>query len=303
MPHIPVMVAEVISYLIWDCSGKYVDCTVGDGMHGHTILDKIASRGGSLVGLDRDDRALMAAEKNLSHFGDRVVLKKMRFSEIFDKLVVDRRGSYSGFLFDLGLNYSRLEEPAAGFSYLIDGPLDMRMSREDGLTAAEIVNSWSEKELADLFYYSSDERHSRRIARAIVKSRAKGEIKTTFRLKEIIFGLVRGPHRLKSAARCFQSLRMAVNNEIEELEQGLSAVLEGLIPGGRLVVISYHSIEDRVVKTFLREHNPRRGYRGERGLNVLTGKPLKPTLEEQKANPAARSAKLRAAELIETADG
>ena len=254
MPHIPVMVSEVISYLVWDYGGAYVDCTVGDGMHSRAILEKIYSSEGSVIALDRDDRALATARVNLEAFGDKVVIAKMRFSEIGSQLRMATSRLYSGFLFDLGLNSSRLLEPESGFSYLVDGCLDMRMSGEDKLTAADIINKWPEKDLADLFYQKSDEKYSRRIARALANSRKKTPISSTLQLKDIIMRAIPAPYRLKSVARCFQALRMTVNDEIDELMSGLMAAFELLVPHGRILVISYHSIEDRIVKHFFRQH-------------------------------------------------
>ncbi|MCP4632343.1 MAG: 16S rRNA (cytosine(1402)-N(4))-methyltransferase RsmH [candidate division Zixibacteria bacterium] len=297
MPHIPVMVSEVISYLIWDYSGKYLDCTVGDGMHSHAIMKLISSKCGSVLALDRDKRALKTAEMNLKEFGDNVVLKQSRFSEIETRISKNNNELYSGFLFDLGLNNSRLEESDAGFSYLKNGSLDMRMSQEDMITAGEIINNWPEKKLADLIYFNSDERLSRRIAKAIVIERSKSRIETTTQLKDIIFNVVKGPYRLKSVARCFQALRMTVNDEIEEIKKGLTTAFDYLLPGGRIVVLSYHSIEDRIVKNFFRDHRLTRKSGPGRFLQILTAKPVGPSREETKTNPAARSAKLRAAEL------
>ena len=303
MPHIPVMVSEVTSYLLWDYSGIYVDCTVGDGMHSRAILGIISSRGGSIVALDRDKRALSTAKMNLKDFGSGAVIKRSRFSEISDNISHDDGQLYSGFLFDLGLNNSRLEEFSSGFSYLVDVPLDMRMTENDDLTAKQIVNNWPERALADLIFHNSDERHSRKIARAIVKYRAKCPIETTFQLKDIIFSVVRGHYRLKSVARCFQALRIAVNDEIEELKKGLASAFELLLDHGRMVVISYHSIEDRIVKQFFRECRLRKKAGCDRYINVLTAKPLRPSQEECQANRAARSAKLRAAEVVVVSNG
>jgi 16S rRNA (cytosine1402-N4)-methyltransferase len=250
-----------------------------------------------VLALDRDKRALKTAKMNLSEFGDNVILKQSRFSEIETLISKDNDKLFSGFLFDLGLNSSRLEESDSGFSYLHDGELDMRMSQEDEITACDIVNSWPEKKIADLIYNYSDERFSRKIARAIVNERDKNKIETTTQLKEIIFNVVRGPYRLKSVARCFQALRIVVNDEINELNQGLSSAYRHLHPGGRVVVISYHSIEDRITKNFFRDYRLTKKSGTGRYFNILTRKPVIPSREEIKKNPAARSAKLRAAEL------
>lgn len=297
MGHIPVMKNEVIQYLLWDYSGTYVDCTLGDGMHSKAILKGITPQGGTVIGIDRDSRAISTAKSNLKEYKDRITIRKRRFSDLNSELSCGEKGTYHGFLFDLGLNSSRLCEPSSGFSYLEDGPLDMRMSPEEQLTASKLVNGLPEKELADLIYKYSDERHSRRIARAIVQVRQSKPIETTFQLRDIIFKVIKGPYRLKSVSRCFQALRISVNNEIEELLDGLSTSFRCLVNGGRLVVISYHSIEDRAVKNFIRERRLTKNPETGRFFKILTRKPVEPSLEEVDINPAARSAKLRAAEL------
>ncbi len=303
MAHNPVMVSEVIEYLLWDYSGVYVDCTVGDGMHTKAILEKIAPYGGKVIGMDRDPRAINIAKSILENYGDNLELKLSRFSDLELRLLEYKWARFSGFFFDLGLNTSRLEEAESGFSYKVDGPLDMRMSPKDTLTAAEIVNRWDEKRLADMFYFNSDEHYSRRIARAIVRYRNKSEIKTTFQLKEIIYKVVKPPYQLKSVARCFQALRIVVNGEMEELKAGLSAAHKYMIDNSRLVVIAYNSSEDRIVKNFIRQYkyNTNKSKFG-RYFRVLTPKPIIPSKEEKYRNRASRSAKLRAAELVEVAD-
>jgi len=303
MPHIPVMTTEVLEYLLWDYAGKYVDCTLGDGMHSKAILRIIGPHGGSILGLDRDPRALDSARSNLSNHINQVELALSTFGEMESKILDKKEKPYSGFLFDLGLNSSRLKNADDGFSYMIDGPLDMRMSPHDRLTAARIVNDFPEKQLADLLFRNSDERFSRKIAKAIAGYRQKNSIQTTYQLRDIIYGVVKGYQRLKSVARCFQALRIAVNNELEELKNGLPAAFMHLQSGGRLVVISYHSIEDRIVKGFLRDNRlPRRAAEG-KYLKILTPKPVRPTADEQSVNPAARSARLRDAEMVIVSNG
>ncbi|MBD3232090.1 MAG: 16S rRNA (cytosine(1402)-N(4))-methyltransferase RsmH [candidate division Zixibacteria bacterium] len=298
MGHVPVMKKEVIHYLIWDYSGTYVDCTLGDGMHSKAILKEITPQGGTVIGIDRDSRAISTAKSNLKDYMESIKICKRRFSDLSSELPCGDKGTYHGFLFDLGLNSSRLREPSSGFSYLEDGPLDMRMSPEERITASQLVNSLPEKELADLLYKYSDERHSRKIARAIVRARQSEPIETTFRLRDIIFKVIKGPYRLKSVSRCFQALRISVNNEIEELVDGLSTAFRCMLNGGRLVVISYHSIEDRIVKNFIRDRRLTKNSEAGRFFKILTPKPVQPLSDEVDINPAARSAKLRAAELV-----
>jgi 16S rRNA (cytosine1402-N4)-methyltransferase len=274
------MTAEVVELL----AGRrtVVDMTVGSGGHAAALLDAGVSR---LVGVDRDPEALTLARARLSGFGDRVRLVAARFSEVGEDIV----GSQAdGVLFDLGVSSMQLDRPERGFGYRVDGPLDMRMgegSEEAGPSAADLVNGLPEKDLADLIYRLGDERRSRQIAAAIVRRRP---IRTTDQLTGIIVSAVGkrpgGPH---PARRTFQALRIAVNRELEELTAALPPAAGLLGPGGRVVVISYHSLEDRIVK---------RAFREDDRLDVLTKKPLVASAAERAGNPRARSAKLRAAE-------
>jgi 16S rRNA (cytosine1402-N4)-methyltransferase len=274
------MTAEVIELLAG--RGTVVDMTVGSGGHAAALLEAGVSR---LVGVDRDPEALVLARERLSAFGDRVRLVGARFSEV-DEDVVGTPAD--GVLFDLGVSSMQLDRPERGFGYRVDGPLDMRMGEGSGAaapSAADLVNGLPERDLADLIYRFGEEPRSRRIAAAIVRRRP---IRTTDQLTGIIVSAVGkrpgGPH---PARRTFQALRIAVNRELEELTAALPPAAGLLGPGGRVVVISYHSLEDRIVK---------RAFRDDDRLDVLTKKPLVASAAERARNPRARSAKLRAAE-------
>ena len=274
------MTAEVIELLAG--RGTVVDMTVGSGGHAAALLEAGVSR---LVGVDRDPEALAVARERLSAFGDRVRLVGARFSEV-DEGVVGTRAD--GVLFDLGVSSMQLDRPERGFGYRVDGPLDMRMGEGSGAaapSAADLVNGLPERDLADLIYRLGEEPRSRRIAAAIVRRRP---IRTTDQLTGIIVSAVGkrpgGPH---PARRTFQALRIAVNRELEELTAVLPPAAGLLGPGGRVVVISYHSLEDRIVK---------RAFRDDDRLDILTKKPLVASAAERARNPRARSAKLRAAE-------
>ena len=278
--HEPVMTAEVVEFL----GGRrtVVDMTVGSGGHAAALLEAGVSR---LVGVDRDSEALALAGGRLSAFGERVRLVAARFSEVDEDVV---GGPADGVLFDLGVSSMQLDRPDRGFGYRVDGPLDMRMgegSGEAGPSAADLVNGLPERDLADLIYRLGEEPRSRRIAAAIVRHRP---VRTTDQLTGIVVSAVGkrpgGPH---PARRTFQALRIAVNRELEELTAALPPAAGLLGPGGRVVVISYHSLEDRIVK---------RAFRDDDRLDVLTKKPLVASAAERAGNPRSRSAKLRAAE-------
>ena len=278
--HEPVMTAEVVEFL----GGRrtVVDMTLGSGGHAAALLEAGVSR---LVGVDRDPEALALAGGRLSAFGERVRLVAARFSEVDEDVV---GGPADGVLFDLGVSSMQLDRPERGFGYRVDGPLDMRMgegSGEAGPSAADLVNGLPERDLADLIYRLGEEPRSRRIAAAIVRHRP---VRTTDQLTGIVVSAVGkrpgGPH---PARRTFQALRIAVNRELEELTAALPPAAGLLGPGGRVVVISYHSLEDRIVK---------RAFRDDDRLDVLTKKPLVASAAERAGNPRSRSAKLRAAE-------
>jgi 16S rRNA (cytosine1402-N4)-methyltransferase len=282
--HDPVMVREVIGFL--GGRGTVVDMTLGAGGHAEALL---SAGVGTLVGIDRDPRALALAGDRLAAFGGRFHPVRARFSEVDEDIV---EGPVDGVLFDLGVSSMQLDQPERGFSFREAGPLDMRMG-DDGPTAADLVNELPEAELADLIFEYGQETKSRRIAAAIVRARSRAPVEGTDELAGIIVSAVGrrpgGPH---PARRTFQALRIAVNREIEELAASLPQAVDLLAPGGRVVVLAYHSLEDRVVK---------RTFRDDGRLAVLTKKPLRPSQAEVEANPRSRSAKLRAAELVEAA--
>jgi len=261
-----------------------VDATVGAGGHAEALLEAGA---GSVLGLDRDPSALAEAAARLARFGARFRAVQASFSRLAEVMAELRLGAASGFLFDLGVSSMQLDRPERGFSYRSPGPLDMRMGT-DGPTAADVVNGYPEPELARVIFEYGQERLSRRIARAIVRARERRPITTTEELAAIVAGAVPrrrgGPH---PARRTFQAIRIEVNQELEELAASLPQAAGLLELHGRLVVISYHSLEDRLVKRFVL---------GEAGLRPVTKKPLRPSAAEVAANPRARSAVLRAAE-------
>jgi 16S rRNA (cytosine1402-N4)-methyltransferase len=280
------MVAQVIELLGRpEADGETVvaDMTVGAGGHAGALLQAGVDR---VVGFDRDERALRLARQRLTGYGDRFRAMHRRFSQVGE---ADATGPLHGVLLDLGVSSMQLDDPGRGFGYRQDGPLDMRMGEGD-VTAADLVNGLAENDLANLLYELGQERRSRRIARAIVRSRERARIETTDQLVGVVVSAVGrqpgGPH---PARRTFQALRIAVNRELEELTAFLPRAVGLLGPGGRVVVISYHSLEDGIVK---------RAFRGDPRLRVLTKKPLRPTADETSRNPRARSARLRAAERV-----
>ncbi len=288
--HLPVMLREVVELLGLRTGGTYMDATVGGGGHSEEILKHIGPKG-LLIGMDRDAEALKAVKKRIED--KRLVLVKAKFSEIEEVAKGAGIEQAHGVLFDYGVSMPQLTGPERGFSFLSEGPLDMRMDRDEPLTAEEIVNEYPEKELARIIYEYGEEGRSRKIARFIVAKRRGHRISTCRELADLVASAMGGRRgRLHPATRTFQALRIAVNDELGEIKRGLEGVLKVLAPGGRLVAIAYHSLEDRVVKTFMKES--RQGGL----LKVLTKKPLRPSREETIRNPSARSARLRAGEAI-----
>ncbi|MDO8683893.1 MAG: 16S rRNA (cytosine(1402)-N(4))-methyltransferase RsmH [Armatimonadota bacterium] len=304
--HKPVLLSEAVSYLSPKPGGIYADCTLGGGGHAEEILRR-SSPDGVLVGIDRDEAAIQESSKRLSEFGERVRLVHGDFRNLAEILENLRIAKLDGVLYDLGVSSFQLETAERGFSLMKDAPLDMRMDRTNPVTAADLLNRLSEKELADLIFTNSDERWSRRIAKRIIEERKKNPILTTKRLVDLIAGAIprkAWPPGIHPATRTFQALRIAVNSEMEALEEGLVAGVEALAVGGRAVVISYHSGEDRIVKRIFRLMSghcecpsdlPVCACEAKKTIEVLTKKPVVPTPEEIVGNPRARSAKLRAA--------
>jgi len=287
--HLPVMVKEVIKVLNPIPGGTYVDATIGPGGHSEVILELIGTRG-KLIGIDRDNEALRAAQKRLSD--KRVILKKGNFSDMEKLLGEDGITEVDGILFDLGLSMIQLKDPDRGLSFTSDKRLDMRMDKDQDLSAWDVVNRYSEKELGKILREFGEERLSRKISGAIVRERRRGPIETCSELSEIVERVYGRRGRFHPATKTFQALRIWVNKELDELQKGLVCSVKILKRGGRLCVISYHSLEDRIVKHFIV-----RGSK-EGSLKVLTRKPMTPGSEEIRSNPSSRSAKLRAAEKI-----
>ena len=292
-PHRPVMPSEVIALLEPHRGGRFLDCTVGTGGHSRLLLEAGA---GGLLGCDRDGEVLPLAAAALAPWAERVELVHADYRQI-DSLL-DRRGLVfvDGALADLGVSSVQLEAEGRGFSFRRDEPLDMRMDRSTGLTAADVLRDASEQALADGIFEYGEERHARRIARAIVAARRQRPLTSTGELAALVRRAAprRRGQRIDPATRTFQALRIWVNRELEGLGEFLRAVCRRLRAGARLAVISFHSLEDRIVKHVLRElaHGP------DGAVRVLTKRPLRPGREEVTLNPRARSAKLRAAERL-----
>jgi 16S rRNA (cytosine1402-N4)-methyltransferase len=294
--HVPVMLKEAVEFLAPREGGTYVDCTLGGGGHAKEILNLIGPTG-RLIGLDKDEIAIRRAKEVLAPYLEQVVFIHSDFRRIADLLKELQISEVDGILFDLGVSSYQVLEPERGFSYHADAALDMRMNREAKTTAADLVNNLSEKELSEIIYRYGEERWARRIASFIVTKRKKAPVTTTAQLVEIVKAAIpararrTGPH---PARRTFMALRMAVNDELAAVEEGLRAGIPLLKPGGRVVAISFHSLEDRIVKGVFREH----AAPSQNVLRILTKKPLVPNNEEINVNPRSRSAKLRAAEKL-----
>lgn len=308
MQHVPVLLREAIEFLAPERGGLYVDCTLGLGGHAQAVLRKGSDA--RLVGIDRDPDAIELAAERLAPFGDRVRLVEGEFWNVRRQLAdLGIESVDGGILADLGVSSMQLDTASRGFSFQRDGPLDMRMGAGEW-TAADVVNEFQEGELVRIFREYGEERRARRIAKAIVERRHEKPIETTGELRELV-GRVsrpkRGGHgrRIDPATRVFQALRIAVNRELSGLEDLLDQAIDLLDQDGRLVVISYHSLEDRIVKHTLRDlargevdQTTGRTRSETRVIELLTGKPVRPRSEEVAANPRSRSARLRAARRI-----
>jgi 16S rRNA (cytosine1402-N4)-methyltransferase len=304
--HAAVLLPQVLAALNIRASGTYLDATFGRGGHAGAILEKLIADG-RLLCLDRDTAAV--AEARARWGGDpRVAIFLAPFSELGACADAVEPGlKFDGILFDLGVSSPQLDDPARGFSFMRDGPLDMRMTQGEGMSAADVVNGASEAELIRIFREFGEERDARRIARAIVADRKSRPFERTGELAQMITRVARSRERHKHpATRVFQALRIHVNGELDQLAAALHAALDRLAPGGRLAVISFHSLEDRMVKQFMRRHaNPDPVYAGlpdmpahARAKLKLVGKSVEPAVEETERNPRARSARLRVAERL-----
>jgi 16S rRNA (cytosine1402-N4)-methyltransferase len=291
--HEPVLVGESVAFLAPARGGTFLDCTVGLGGHARALLEAGADR---VIGLDRDAEALERARALLAPWASRLDLVHADYRAAAEVLAARHVPAVDGALADLGVSSLQLDDQSRGFSFRLDGPLDMRMDRSRGETAATLLAGASERELADVIFQFGEERYARRIARAIVASRRQAAISTTGQLAALVRRAVphRGWQRIDPATRTFQALRLWVNRELDGLDRALGALVRLLRAGARLVVIAFHSLEDRIVKQTFRtlERN------GEVGLRVLTKHPVVPGDAELARNPRARSAKLRAAERL-----
>ena len=304
--HIPVLKDEVLEYLVTTPQGVYVDGTLGGGGHAECVIQKIFPTG-TLIGIDADTDALKAAGERLKRFEPNLVLVHDNNSNIQAILRSRNIPAIHGLLLDLGVSSFQLDEPGKGFSFRGNDALDMRMDRRQALDAKTIVNSYAEEELAEIFWKFGEERNARRIARDIVESRRKWPIGTTVQLADIVGKRIHEPFLTKSLARVFQALRIEVNNELTQLVRVLESAATVLIGGGRIVVISYHSLEDRIVKNFFQKNSATIIPSGHKlvpdtpivpTFAVLTKKPIVASPEERALNPRARSAKMRVAQKI-----
>ena len=322
--HVPVMLQEVLKFLRPGAGGYYIDGTLGGGGHTQAILERSAPDG-KVLGIDTDAQAITRIKERLSDFvnNGRLVLVHGNFAEL--ARIVHEAGfvSVEGVLLDLGFSSYQVDDPERGFSFSADGPLDMRLDQTQAESAADIVNSASEQELADIFWRYGEEKRSRQVARRIVRQRERGAITRTAQLARLAAaGVPYKSGRIHPATRVFQALRIAVNHELERLEKALPQILDVLsmnkaLPaggqdepgrsGGRMVTIAFHSLEDRLIKEFMRReakdclcppHVPVCVCGHKARLRLLTPKPVTPAVEEVTANPRARSAKLRAAEIV-----
>jgi 16S rRNA (cytosine1402-N4)-methyltransferase len=290
--HEPVMVAETVDLLAPSRGGLFVDCTVGLGGHARALLEAGASR---VLGLDRDPDALRVARGRLAEFGDRAELVHSDYRDLGRVLDERQIAGMDGALADLGVSSMQLDAEGRGFSFRRDEPLDMRMDRSQGPTAADLLQNVGEEELANIIFQHGEERFSRRIARVIVEARRTAPILTTGHLAQLVRRAVptRGYQRIDPATRTFQALRIWVNRELDQLDAFLAEACARLLVGARLAVITFHSLEDRIVK-----HAFRALAQGRAALRILTKRPLVPGEAERDRNPRARSAKLRAIERL-----
>jgi len=305
--HLPVMADEVVEYLAPASNGRIADCTIGYGGHSSLILNKYSEV--EVIGLDRDTDAVEYAEKRLEFAGERVRIFHSEFSSL--KECVEKAGwsGVDGVLMDLGVSSPQIDNGERGFSFKYDGPLDMRMNKQSPMTAARVLNRFRQEDLADIFYKYGEIRESRRLARAIVERRKERPWKNTGEFAELCGKVIRSGRKksIPPATLCFQALRIYVNRELEELENTLNVALELLNKGGRIAVISFHSLEDRIVKHFYREAAkecicppglPQCVCSHKKSLKIITRKPVTAGKDEVRRNPRAACAKLRIAEKL-----
>jgi len=289
MIHIPVLLKEVLHYLNPQPGENFIDCTLGGGGHTWKILEQ-SKPDGRVLGIDLWSESIDQARQKAERLdlSSRLILVHDNFARLKDVAEQNNFTPVNGVLMDLGLSSDLLESSGRGFTFQKDEPLDMRYRSSDDLTARFILNSWPEEDLTYIFKNFGEERYARSIARAIVRTRKENKLETTQDLIRLLKQCLKRRFHTKSLARIFQALRIVVNQELNNLRRGLEGATEILSPGGRIVVISYHSLEDRIVKHF---------FKGQAGLQILTKKPVCPSEEEIKDNPRSRSAKLRAARI------
>lgn len=282
-----MLVDTAVELLLENKGRLYVDCTIGLGGHARRILEKNPQA--YLIGIDRDPYALEKAEENLRDFEGRFSLYHANFSQLDEVLRQEGVKEVDGFLFDLGVSMLQLKSDR-GFSFQRSAPLDMRMDPRESLTAYKVINTYSERELERIFREYGEEKKAKQLAKAIVLARSKKPIETTEELVNIILSVIPYRGRIHPATKVFQAIRIEVNKELESIDIALEKTLYFLKKGGRIVVIAFHSLEDRIVKNFFKRHKDR--------LKLLTKKPITPSMEEIRQNPASRSAKLRAGEML-----
>jgi len=304
--HIPVLQQEVASYLVTNPEGVYLDGTVGGGGHAEYIL-KNFNNIKRYVAIDQDQQALQASALRLQSFGRQISFHHTNFSR-FDRILAELDlAEIDGILIDLGVASNQIEQPERGFSYMQSCPLDMRMNQQNTLSAADIVNNWTEQDLIRIFFEYGEEKKARQIARQITRYRTTEPITSSDQLKKIIDRIISRPYAIKSYARIFQALRIAVNDELKQLDSFLQKSLDFLKSGGRLVIIAYHSLEDRLVKNFLVSQArpctcppelPACICGKKASLKIITRKPVRAAQSEIAANIRARSARLRVGEKL-----
>ncbi len=304
--HVPVLLDEVLFWILVNTKGVYLDCTLGGGAHAEAILRRLTPSG-IYLGMDQDQEAIQFAGSRLHRFSAQLRLAQTNFSELGFFLEEQKIDKVDGILMDLGISSHQIDSPNRGFSFMREGPLDMRFDSTNKISASQIINSCEERELAQIFFEYGEEKKSRTIARQIVLEREKGRIESTIDLAKIIKRVIRPTKVNKSLARIFQAIRIEVNKEMLHLRRALESSLDHLKVGGRFVVISYHSLEDRLIKQFFRANVKRCVCPPELPvcicdqpgkLKILTKKPISPGKEEILQNPRSRSAKLRVVERI-----
>ena len=306
--HIPVLLDECIEGLSIKSDGIYVDCTLGSGGHSREICEKL-TEDGTLVGIDQDEDAISTASKNLEGVSNRLYVVRDNYSHIEEVLEGLNLGTVDGFLLVIGVSSYQLDSAERGFSYMQDAPLDMRMDRQQGLTAFKVVNEYSEEKLSEIIKHYGEERYARRIANQIINTRGNYKVETTLQLVDLIDRAIpkKGRDKGHPAKRTFQAIRIEVNKELEVLETSIEKMVDRLNVGGRLCIITFHSLEDRIVKHIFRKLEnscicpprlPICGCGRKPKVKVITTKPILPSEEELGRNKRSKSAKLRIVEKI-----